>query len=257
MSAVNVLDIDLDIFLDPRPCHRAREGRLSSSEYRAWTPEEVEWFLVHHCNLSAVKPIPGKVVSLHHELFDVWDKLIGNGQLAAPFSVTHLDSHADMGMGDASLGYIMCDLLHCDLVSRRNPQSGGAYGLLEGNYVAFALACGWINDIKYVQHPQTQSDNLGLPDIADRLFRNNDPTCGIIQLKSYPAGSDNGIDRYWELAPPIKLEREVPIEFHDRDTFTSADSFSFFFVAQSPNYTPATSDVILSSIRKFIRPVNL
>lgn len=253
---MNILDIDIDVFVDPRPDFGIGKGRLPSAHFNAWTPTEVEKFLEERCGLRADKRIPGAIVTCHHELFDIWDQLIADGRLNAPFSITHIDSHADMGLGDASSGYIMCDLIHGSMASRKNFRRESAYGLLEGNYLSFALACRWISDIKYVQHPQTRSHNHGgLPDISDAMFQNSDPNCGIIQLRAFPRGSEKGIDRYWEVHQPIAFEPEVPIEFYDRDAFKSADTFSFLFAAQSPSYTPKTADSLLPIIGKFIEEI--
>jgi hypothetical protein len=256
IESMNILDIDTDVFVDPRP-HRRRAGeRLRASDYHAWTPDRVERFLVEQCNLSVDKRTPGAIVTYHHELFDIWDRLIANGLLSAPFTLTHVDSHADMGMGDASCEYILCDLLHKDLNDRRNPKRGDWDGLQEGNYVSFAVACGWISKINYVQHPQTRKENdRGHPDIADRLFRNSDPNCGIIQLRAFRPGSNDGFNRYWETATPVSFEPELPIAYHERDTFKGTDEFSFLFAAQSPDYTPATVDPILEVLRGFIQPI--
>jgi hypothetical protein len=255
MSIVNVLDIDLDVFLDPRPWRKVDEGRLSPSEYQAWSPIQVEEYLVERCKLDPNVPIPGQVVVYHHELFDIWNRLIAGGTLQKPFSLTHIDSHADLGLGDPSYVYIMCDLLHADMSLRNNPKREGAYGLSEGNYVSFALACRWISEFKYVQHPSTRRGNHGgLPDIADSFFEDNDPKRANLQLKRYPQGIEVGINRITEYEP-VALEPPVPISYYDRDTFVSTDNFSFLFTAISPNYTPETTDRIIPVIKKFISPI--
>jgi hypothetical protein len=253
---MNILDIDVDVFIEPRPDFGIGKGRLDGTTFKPWSPTKLERFLVEQCGLCQDNPVPGRIVTYHHELFDLWDELIADARLDSPFSLTHVDSHADMGLGDASCGYIMCDLIHGSFADRKKFRRSGSDGLLEGNYLSFALACRWIKHIKYVQHPETRNHNDGgLPDIADAMFKNSDPNCGIIQLRAFPRGSDNGIDRYWEIHDPISFEPEVPIEFHDRDTFQNEDSFSFLFAAQSPNYTPKSADMLLSVIEKFMEPI--
>jgi hypothetical protein len=217
---MNVLDIDLDIFVDPRP-RRPSADRLSATDYSSWSPDRVEEYLTEHCNLDTVNPLPGKIVTYHHELFETWRRLIADGRLVALFSLTHIDSHADMGLGDPSSFHIMCELLHSDLEGRvESTRTGGE--LREGNYVSFALACHWISDLKYVQHPETRIRNAGgLPDIGDVFFKDTNPNRGIIQLKKFLPEYKTGITRLTELTP-VGLEPEVPIEFFERDNFNSA-----------------------------------
>ena len=181
--------------------------------------------------------------------------MIDSGQLRVPFHLTHVDSHADMGMGmgDASSGYIMGELLHQNSSDRTNPQRGGHEGLLEGNFISFAVACGWISSIDYVHHPQLFAQNCELHDIPDCLFRDDNPRCGVIQLKKLPRGCHQSV-RCLEEFTPLALEPEVPIRFIKCDEFHTTASFSFMFAAQSPKYTPATSDFIVDIIREFIIP---
>jgi hypothetical protein len=249
---VNILDIDIDAFLDPRPRRKATSGRLSSNDYRPWSHSDVEDFLTRRCNLRKDRPLPGGVVTYHHELFDHWNSLIESGQIDAPFHLTHVDSHADMGMGDASAGYIMGELLHHAPDNRNHPKRCGDDGLLEGNYVSFALACQWISSIDYIHHPQLFSQSCKLHDIPDCLFRDNDPHCGAIQLKKLPRDCHDSVQRLTTFTP-IELEPEVPIRFIKLDDFCADDAFAFVFAAHSPNYTPSTSDSILKVIRDFIR----
>ena len=248
---MNVLDIDIDAFLDPRPKRRANDDRLSSTEYRPWARRDVKNFLADRCILH--DPKPGDIVTYHHELFDRWNSMIASGQLRVPFHLTHVDSHADMGMGDASSSYIMGELLHQNPKDRNNPKRGGHDGLLEGNFISFAVACGWISSIDYVHHPQLFAQNCGLHDIPDCLFRDNDPKCGVIQLKQLPPDCRQSIRRLQEFTP-LAFEPEVPIRFIERDAFHTDALFSFIFVAKSPKYTPATSDSIVDIIREFIIP---
>jgi hypothetical protein len=248
---VNVLDIDLDFFLKPRPTRREKDGRPSASEYQPWSPAEVEAYLTKRCNLRKRYRLPGAVVTYHHQVFDRWKSLIHSGHLQVPFHLTHIDSHADMGMGDGSAGYIQGELLHCDPTKRHDPKRGDVDGLLEGNFISFAVACRWIERITYVTHPALRQENVGKLDIPDCLFRNNDPDGGVIQLKKLPTECRNAVRRLttW---PALALEPEVPLDSKDCNSFFTRAPFSFVFAAQSPNYTPASADCILDTISQFI-----
>lgn len=248
---MKILDIDIDAFLDPRPQHKSTNGRLSSNEYRPWSHSDIEYFLTRRCNLRKDHPLPGRVVTYHHEVFDIWKTLIETGQIDIPFHLTHVDSHADLGMGDASAGYIMGDLLHQPPDNRNDPKRGSHDGLLEGNYVSFALACRWISSIDYIHHPQLFCQNGKLHDIPNCLFRDNDPHCGVIQLKTLPRDGHHSVQRLTTLTP-IELEPEVPIRFIQFADFRADGTYAFAFAAHSPDYTPSTSDSILEIIRNFI-----
>ena len=256
MATVNVLDLDLDFFLDPRPDQPAKDGRLSPTDYQPWPAARVEDFLTEQCKLRKDRPLPGDVLTQHDEVFERWTSLISSGRLPIPFSLTHVDSHADMGMGvgDISPQYIMGELLHHNPSERVNLKRGAPDGLHEGNFVSFAVARRWISSIVYVHHPQLLPQNCGLHDIPNCLFRNNDPNCGFIQQKRLPSDCQHSVQRLTEYTP-LALEPEVPIQIVQAASFDAAEPFAYIFVAQSPRYTPATSDPIVDIIREFVRPI--
>lgn len=240
---MKVLDIDLDFFIDPRPRRRAKSGRLSTTEFRAWSAQSVEEYLTQRCNLQKGCPLPGAIVECHHELFDHWRSLISSSDLESPFQLTHLDSHADMGMGDGSCSYIMGELLHRDLRDRQTPKRGGVEGLLEGNYVSFSLACRWISSIVYVCHPELFKQNCGSDDIPECMFQGNKSGCNVLQLKRLPRECRTSVRRLEEFVP-LSLEPEVSIQVVEREAFHADESYSFIFAARSPGYTPKTADRI-------------
>ncbi len=251
---MNVLDIDLDAFVRPRPDRKAVGGRLDATRFQPWPADEIECFITSKCSLRADRPVPGKSVVYHHELFDIWKRLIDANKLRTPFHVVHVDSHADLGMGDGSPEYVMCELLHCPTEARCNPKRGGHGGLLEGNYLLFALACGWISSIDYVHHPQLWEQNGGTHDIPDCLFRNNDRNVGTLQLKRLLA-KELPPTRRLKGMTTVSLEAEVPIQLISVEQFFSNRNFDFVFVAHSPNYTPGTSDPAFEAMSKFLAPI--
>lgn len=244
---MHVLDVDLDTFLYERPQRPADKGRLSNEDFHPWPRAEVSAFLSTRCNLGTSK-VPGTAVTFHHELFEVWRRLIASGKLEIPFHLTHVDSHADLGMGDASWNYIMCELLHRDVHERAPLESGGWYGLREGNFLTFAIACRWIASLTYVYHPDMPRENLGVHDIPDLLFRGNDPACGVLQLKKLPPG----LNLPPKSVSPLGLEPEVPLHLVDVRQFTAANPYSFLFLAHSPGYTPPSADGLIETISGFM-----
>lgn len=93
-----VLDIDLDFFVTPVVHWPQWDGR-ASAEHGCWPVEEALAFLTDRCLLAG--PLPGFVTERHDELFWLWREAISDGLLVPPFDVTHLDAHADLGLGDA------------------------------------------------------------------------------------------------------------------------------------------------------------
>src|ERR1019366_8668845 len=80
-----------------------RDGaRLPEDEYSSWSPEETMDFLRGRCHLTG--KLPGWVIEHHDEAFARWRDAVGDGMLVPPFHVTHIDAHADLGLGDA--GYV-------------------------------------------------------------------------------------------------------------------------------------------------------
>ena len=115
--AMNILDIDLDFFLDI-PAYMlnvASEERLDENEHHPWQEIEVISFLENQCKLSPNRKIIGKFFTNHIEVFYFLRSLqeINNYQLL--FNIDHIDAHADLGLGDASYEYICTDLLKYDV----------------------------------------------------------------------------------------------------------------------------------------------
>jgi hypothetical protein len=117
-----VLDLDLDFFVHGAVHWReSTDARLSDSDYPAWTEEEALAFLRDRSGLTT--PLPGIVVEHHGDPFGLWHEAIEGGRLLTPFSLTHVDSHADLGMGDDGYVDLLSRVLHEEPERRRNPGS--------------------------------------------------------------------------------------------------------------------------------------
>lgn len=246
-----MLDIDLDFFLSDIEHFRTGRGRLPDGLYVPWRVERVAEYLVEQCGLNPAKAVPGSVVRQHHEVFDIWRRLVQSGELCPPFDVVHIDAHADLGMGDAGWCYIMGELLHRPVSDRTEPKRGTLSGLRPGNFLLFAIACRWIRSLTYVHHPRMRERNCGKHDIPDLLFRDNDPTASELQLKVYPQDC-----RWWVTSPtehaPLRTEPAVPIAMVDCDDYQQDRPFDFAFVSHSPSHTPPAADVLLDVIGSFV-----
>lgn len=153
-----VLDVDLDFFVEGPAHWQVNDNRrLDPEGHPVWPIDDALAFLRDRCSLGPA--LPGAVVEHHGELFGCWRAAIEAGVLKPPFSVTHIDAHADLGLEDNGYVYLMTSLLHCDLKDRSNPKIGPG-GLGDGNYLAFAIACRWISTIDYVFPPGGGDDVL-------------------------------------------------------------------------------------------------
>ena len=141
---MNVLDIDLDFFLDESVSDRSDDPANRPDEYGIvpWPAADVTDFLENTLNLKM--NTSGAVVQSHHEVFYQWKKLIEAQQLIVPFKVVNVDAHSDLGMGSTSWTYLQSDFLSRDLNDRPNAPQGDD-GINFGSFLAFAFGCRWIS----------------------------------------------------------------------------------------------------------------
>jgi hypothetical protein len=148
LLVTRILDIDSDFFVeDPAYMRASTDPRLDANEHPVCATEDALAHLRDHCGLSS--KLPGFVVANHGDMFGRWLDAIEGSQLVTPFSVTHLDAHADLGLGDSGYLYLLTELLFEPLAERMRPRTGVG-GLADGNWLAFAVACRWISDLTYV-----------------------------------------------------------------------------------------------------------
>lgn len=243
---MRVLDIDLDFFLNDVPYDRAATaGRLDSNEYTPWTPDAVDSFLAKNCGMNSHAPLPGKFVAHHHEAFHVWRELIESGHLSVPFELVHVDSHADLGVGDAGYIYLMGDLLHREVSERTRPEIA-IDKMNFGNFLAFAIGCRWIKKLTYVPNPH------GRPDLFECYFKNGDSRSGIIQLKAVAPPFFEGFPNLKPIIDMEPTEPDVQFQSVSLDDFTDDGAFDFVTLCQSPAYTPRESDDLIPVIRKYM-----
>ncbi len=130
-------------------------------------------FLKRRCGLDNARPIPGRLVTHHHEAYFFWRELVRGGALSTPFDVVHVDAHADLGTGDAGYVNLMTDVLHRP-VERRADVERAHDRLNAGNYLAFAAACRWVRSLLYVANPAARDDLMYLH------FKNFDAGSGLL-----------------------------------------------------------------------------
>lgn len=257
---MRVLDLDLDFFLrDKAHFLDGSEERLNPVEYPPWPLDLVMAFLTEHCRLDG--PRPGFVVEQHNELFYLWGEAIKVGQLAAPFEVVHVDAHADLGLGDASYAYLMRELAfepteqRYEILKRRRPGSRKEMldlsndALTDGNWLMFALACGWISDLTYVCNSFAKTTNEHTPnDLMGLLLKDFDRDSGYLQV----VATRDDFVMSGRARPQVVDHRDPPVPFMAKvwREFQASEPFDVVCLTRSPQYTPAEADPIFDVIRE-------
>lgn len=236
-----MLDIDLDFFVDD-PVHwrSSRDERVSDDDHPTWTVDDALNFLEDRCGL--VHSLPGWVVEHHAEAFPLWRRAVRSGRLPIPFHLTHVDAHADLGLGDAGYVQLITDLLHRPVDQRDEPH-GGEYGIDDGNWLAFAVGCRWISDMTYVYCPGGGDDLL--------KYHLADDGSDALQLK---AATKEQMDRSLYGMKPLEAvayDPTVPLVRTPGADFTAGgDAYDFITLCRSPGFTPPAADAVFDAIRE-------
>ena len=138
---MRVLDIDLDFFLADC-CPLAELGhRPSLPGHEPWEASAVRAFLENQCGLSRTAPKPGRIFETHDQALTFWEEQIAAGRLTAPFDVTHVDAHSDLGIGYPGPNFVLFNVLSMPVQKRLDYTAFYAQKKLdEANYLLFALA---------------------------------------------------------------------------------------------------------------------
>lgn len=254
-----ILDLDLDFFVQPvllsvppgsaRPDPTKHEVALGcDTALRTIAVETADPVdaAIHYLRerLGLAEPLPGAAVDQHGDLFSIWAQMITCGKLRVPFHLTHVDGHADFGYGQTSFTRVF-DVL------RRPPAERVAYSMAvlnDGDYLAFAVACGWIHSLTYVYCPGGGSD-------IDPYFENfGKPNwhCGATGTLRLVALDEETRARAAEPSPPPPVrycEPRVPFEGVGQAAYSTLDPFDFMFLARSPEFAPVTADPLYDAIR--------
>ena len=237
---MHVLDLDLDFFLADC-CPLAEQGqRPVLAGHEPWSESEVCHFLEAHCGLSAEHPTRGAIFETHDAALNFWRDRMASGDLAAPFHVTHVDAHSDLGIGKPGPGYVLNGVLPQHPSIRADLERYHAlHELDEANYLLFALAFRWVASLDNVRNPKSRPDiprELLLPERTD-----------AIRLRSFVSElmeAKNG------------REPEIPFTVYDDWREFSADvSYDFVTLAISPRYAPKEADALVPVIGRYISPI--
>jgi hypothetical protein len=233
-----VLDLDLDFFVHGVAHFRDfHAGRLDDNEFPAWDVDKALAFLRERCGLTG--RLPGVVVEHHGELFGRWRDAIETGRLAVPFSVTHVDAHADLGLGDAGYVDLLTRVVHQPLDQRRDP--GSALG--DGNFLAFAAACRWLSDLTYVYNHEG-----GGNDVMSYVMENFDSNAAHVRL---PALTKAQLEQLpFDKPQPAGLEPPIRFAMVSGLNFQASEPLDVICLCRSPAFTPPAADAVFSAIRK-------
>lgn len=233
----SVLDLDLDFFLTD-VCPLSEEGERPEASCAApWAEEEVRSFLEKTLKLSKTRPIPGRVFETHDRALDFWEMLLKDGVIEAPFHVTHVDAHTDLGIAERGYPFVRHTVLAKPVPMRAQI---GAYRemhkLTEANYLSFALAFRWVSSLTNVRIPPSKPD---FP--AEMLSPEGD---GIRLFTAFPAlfEAKNGQE-------PLIAYTEARYP----EAFGVPDRFSAMSLAVSPRYTPSAADKLIPIISEYMR----
>jgi hypothetical protein len=225
-------------------------GRLDENpayaDMATWPERKVRQFL-ERCGLSVARPLQGKFVPHHDQVFGQLLEMMKAGELAAPLDVVHADAHADLGCGETALWFIMRELIRLPVEER----VGAIQGLSEGNFLLFAIACRWLRSLVYVHHPDCFND-------MPMLFYPTEVPCkGVLSIPCFPLNQlvspilppqrllEQGVEPLW-WEPGVQFER-VPCGCYVND-----QPFDFAFVALSPTFTLTATDRLIPILREYI-----
>lgn len=226
------LDLDLDFFLNNNSyCTGSDSGRLGS-EFKPWSVAKVRRFLEENCCLSLDTPVPGRTIESHDGVIEFWHSLINSGDLRVPFDLVHIDAHPDLSVRGGL--YLTSGLLHID--------SESALATLKkeyvhaGNYLTFAIACGWIASLVWVPLHKTLKD---LP-----------KGYGPIQFNKREDG-----DSHIEDLSVVEKKSGVPYKILSWYGFKTTETFNYMALSWSSNFTPLESDALIPVIEEYMRQI--
>lgn len=266
---MKVLDLDMDYFMTeiantPFSC----EERLDEGYYggTVWKESAVRKFLEQNLGLSQENKIPGRIVKGHNEALFFWKELIDIKKLSDPFDVIHVDSHADLGLGDASWRFLQSTFLALPTELRRKIRDyefcDKMKGISIGDYLLWAIAYKMISSVTYCANPYGDKNDYVLETLKDfhEEYVWDSPVKNYIQLKYNKTmdmpeydSSDAYKKKYLEGAikdPAVELLIIPTIE----DVRFEGD-FDYAVMAQSPNYTPASADFIMNIFREYVEEI--
>lgn len=266
---LKILDLDMDYFMTeiahtPYSC----ADRLDEESYggAVWTIDAVRQFLEDNLGLSKNHKIPGRIVCEHNESLFFWQELISSGKLIDPFDVIHVDSHADLGLGDASGDFLQSKFLTLPIEARRKvfnyEFNGDIKGISIGDYLLWAIAYRMISSLTYCANPKGDKNDYLWDTLKDfeEEYIGDKPVKNYIQLKfnslmKMPKYSDSDDYKKKFLEGAIKDPEVELLIIPTIENVRFEGDFDYAVLAQSPNYTPKSADFIMDVFREYIEEI--
>ncbi len=242
-----VLSIDVDAFVDPpvtlpesgtRP-DEAHHTVARLSEIMAWAKG----------NLRIVRDVrtPGCVMDEHDEAFRAIRDALGQGLIRAPFRLFNIDAHADLGMGlDGGPLHIFRDVIRRPLEERAaNLREGEFCGLSPANWIAYAMANRWIDELVHGAGTGRQLNDVPW------FYRSGE------ELLQIPPIAMDGIDpiNHRNRPPGQIVECDEPCVAFRRQRFDKVqldEPPDLLLVCRSPAYLPPSGDPIFEALAEMV-----
>lgn len=263
---MKVLDLDMDYFMT-NIAHTpfSVKDRLTDEDYinSVWHEENVKQFLEQNLGLSKNHKITGRIVCGHNEALFFWKELIEGKKLKEPFDVIHVDSHADLGLGDPSHSFLQSSFLTLNIEQRRLIHNYEFIDSIKeisiGDYLLWAIAYKMISSIIYCANPNGNKNDYiweTLKDFHEEPIWDK-PVKDFIQLKYNPnmeMPDHHSTDFYKKeyLEGAIKDPEVELLIIPTIEGVNFNGDFDFAVLAQSPNYTPANADFIMDIFKEYI-----
>jgi hypothetical protein len=159
--------------------------------------------------------------------------------LALPLSVTHVDAHSDLGLGDAVYIDVITKLLFLPVEDRR---PAAAALVNDGNYLALSIACRWLSDLTLVRNEGGE----GRPgDLFPYYMESLDADHIQMEAMTREQLDNRMYNREYEVEAS---EPKIPLKHTSWQAFKGSAPYDVICLARSPDYTPAEADPLFDLI---------
>ncbi len=241
-----VLSLDVDYFVNPKVAG-PRRGRPSDDTHVVRDIEHIIDFLATKCLVGVDNPVAGRAAIDHDAAFWAIRDWIRDDRLQIPFNLVHIDAHADLGFGDAGYSEILDDVIRRPLDQR----AGNLQHLSMGNWLSYAVANRWINEVQFLREPDPGRD----PELIPHYFFGS-PDFSVMQMRpmiesQYMDAWDADHRRDFANLPTD----EPPVRWNQlgEDRFQLLAPPDFMFACLSPQFAPPNADRVFSLVRDAIR----
>jgi hypothetical protein len=232
---MRMLDIDMDFFQTGIHCwEKDTDTFLADEKISVWEDKEIIYFLEKRCGLDKNNKIKGRLVKHHVEAYSFWGKLVNSNKDMVPFEVTHIDAHSDLAYSSNIPFYRFIKSLN-DQETQKKLNEGTIFFEREslinsGNYLLASIIIGWVNNVKYVFHP-----DLDFLDVFEYIVENVEP---------------NKLFRF-NFCDYIK-KKDVYLELVSSTSFYCDKRFDYATIALSPPYVNKEMEDKLDIIKEYI-----